>query len=459
MSIISQNSENEVAVLDCVQRFFSSHKIGSLLKKCNGTKEKGVSAVSLLRYKLSNVFVGRSMYMQQRTGSFKEDFSKNTFYRFLNSTKTNWLRFTSLLASRIINNEIRGLTDENRTNVFIVDDTLFNRTSCKKTELGSRVFDHVEMKFRKGFRLLTLGWSDGNTFLPVNSCLLASSKENNILGPTKEFDKRSIAGRRRKLAQMKAPDAMLHLIDTAVASGISADYVLFDCWFANPAQITALKSRNLDVAAMIKKSSRIKYEYEGEKLNIKQIYAKNKKRRGRSKYLLSVDVMVGKENPVPAKIVCVRNKANRKDWLAILCTNPELSEEEIIRIYGKRWQVEVFFKTCKSTLNLIGECRSLSYDALTAHAAIVFTRYMLLALEQRKNEDQRTLGELFFFLVDEMADITFTQSLCIIMNAMIASLQELLKMSDEQLEAFTADFEARLPEYLQNALHYGRSAA
>ena len=167
MSIISQNSENEVAVIDCVQRFFSSHKIGSLLKKCNGTKEKGVSAVSLLRYKLSNVFVGRSMYMQQRTGSFKEDFSKNTFYRFLNSTKTNWLRFTSLLASRIINNEIQDLTDENRTNVFIVDDTLFSRSSCKKTELGSRVFDHVEMKFRKGFRLLTLGWSDG--------CLLYTS--------------------------------------------------------------------------------------------------------------------------------------------------------------------------------------------------------------------------------------------------------------------------------------------
>lgn len=170
-----------------------------------------------------------------------------------------------------------------------MDDTLFSRSSCKKTELGSRVFDHVEMKFRKGFRLLTLGGSDGNTFLPVNSCLLASSKESNHLGPTKEFDKRSIAGRRRQLAQMKAPDAMLHLIDTAAASGISADYVLFDCWFANPAQITALKSRKLDVIAMVKKSSRIKYEYEGEKLNIKQIYAKNKKRRGRSKYLLSVE--------------------------------------------------------------------------------------------------------------------------------------------------------------------------
>ena len=52
------------------------------------------------------------------------------------------------------------------------------------------------MKYRKGFRLLTLGWSDGNTFLPVNSGLLASAKESNIIGPTKAFDKRTIAGTR-----------------------------------------------------------------------------------------------------------------------------------------------------------------------------------------------------------------------------------------------------------------------
>ena len=281
---------------------------------------------------------------------------------------------------------------------------------------------------------------------------IASSKESNIIGPTKDFDKRSIAGRRRKLAQTKAPEVMLSLLDAAVSSGLSADYVLFDCWFANPAQITDVKSKGMDVIAMLKKSSRIQYQYEGQKLNIKQIYAKNKKRRGRSRYLLSVDVMVGKENPISAKIVCVRNKANRKDWLAFICTNATLSEEEIIRIYGKRWQIEVFFKTCKSTLNLIGECHSLSYDALTAHAAIVFARYMLLALEQRKSEDQRTLGELFFFLVDEMADITFTRSLCILMDALMASLQEILNLSEEQLAAFTADFVSRLPQYLQNAL-------
>ena len=83
---------------------------------------------------------------------------------------------------------------------------------------------------------------------------------------------------------------------------------------------------------------------------------------------------------------------------------------------------------------------------------LLFT-FALLAMEQRQNEDQRTLGELFFFLVDEMADITFSRSLCILMDALMASLQEILKLSNEQLTAFTADFEARLPEYLRNALH------
>ena len=453
MSIVPQNNTKEVALLDCIQRFFSKHHVGKILKKCNGTKEKGVPAISLLRYKLGNIFAGKSMYMQQQTKSFKEDFSKNTYYRFLNSVKTNWLRFTSLLAADIVNNDIKDLTDKSRKNVFIVDDSLFNRTSCKKTELGSRVFDHTGMKFKKGFRMLTLSWSDGNTLIPVNSCLLASSKDTNIIGPVKAFDKRTIAGKRRKLAQTKAPEAMLTLIDTAVSSGLSADYVLFDSWFSNPAQITAIKSKGMNAIAMIKKSSRITYTYGDKKLNIKEIYAKNKKRRGKSKYLLSVDVMVGKENPIPAKIVCVRNKANRKDWLAFICTDTSISEEEIIRIYGKRWQIEVFFKTCKSVLNLIGECHSLSYDALTAHVAVVFTRYMLLATEQRQNEDYRTLGELFFFLVDEMADITFSRSLSIIMEALIASLQEIFKLSDEQITAFTADFESKLPEYLRNALH------
>ena len=101
--------------------------------------------------------------MQQRTGSFKEGGAKNTFYRFLNATKTNWLRFTSLLAADIVNNYIKGLTDDKRKKYSSLM-TAFLTTSCKKTELWSKVFDQTDMHFKKSAQMLILSWSDDGCF-------------------------------------------------------------------------------------------------------------------------------------------------------------------------------------------------------------------------------------------------------------------------------------------------------
>ena len=450
ISILPQDKDGQ-ELFNAISTFFSTFRIGNLLHKCNAQKEKGVPVIDIFKYKLCNVFADRSIYMQQKTGSFKESFSKNTFYRFLNSPKTNWLRFTTLLSKKVAD-AVEPLTSEDRVNAFVVDDSLFERTSCKQTELGSRVFDHTSMKYCKGFRLMTLGWTDGNTFLPVNSCLLASSKEKNLIGPVDQCDGRSLAAKRRKLAQTKGTEVMIELLKTAQNAGHHADYVLFDTWFSSPAQLIAVKKLGLDSIAMLKKSSHIYYEYEGKQLSIKKIFGICKKRRGRSKYLLSVNVMVGKDEKIPAKIVCVRNKKNKKDWIAFICTNPELSEEEIIRIYGKRWQIEVFFKTCKSYLQLISECHSLSYDALTAHVAIVFTRYLMISMEQRRSKDDRTLGEIFYFFTDELADITFGESFQIIITAMIESISAIFQPTEEQLAMFIEMFVGQLPEYIRNSL-------
>ena len=456
-SILPQDQDGQV-LFNAISSFFCKFEIGNLLRKCNAQKEKGVPVLDIFKYKLCNVFSDRSMYMQQKTGSFRESFSKNTFYRFLSNPKTNWLRFTTLL-SRKVADTIEPLTDSDRVNAFIVDDSLFERTSCKQTELGSRVFDHTSMKYRKGYRLMTLGWTDGNTFLPVNSSLLASSKESNLIGPVRDYDGRSLAAKRRKLAQMKGTDVMIELLKRAQSAGHHADYVLFDTWFSSPAQLIAVKDLGLDSIAMIKKSSRIYYEYEGEPLSVKKIFGICKKRPGRSRYLLSVNVLVGKDRKIPAKIVCVRNKKNRKDWVAFICTNQNISEEEIIRIYGKRWQIEVFFKTCKSYLQLVTECHSLSFDALTAHVAIVFTRYLMIAMEQRKCEDDRTLGEIFFFFTDELADITFGESFQIIVTAMLESVCAIFQPTEEQMALFIEMFIGRLPEYIRNSLTKASLAA
>ena len=128
-------------------------------------------------------------------------------------------------------------------------------------------------------------------------------------------------------------------------------------------------------------------------------------------------------------------------------------------MYGKRWPIEVFFKTCKSYLNLISECHSLTYDALTAHVAIVFTRYLMIAMEQRRNEDDRTLGEIFYFFTDELKDITFGESFQIIITAMIESVCAIFQPTEEQLELFIEMFVGRLPEYIRNSLAKAALAA
>lgn len=58
----------------------------------------------------------------------------------------------------------------------------------------------------------------------------------------------------------------------------------------------------------------------------------------------------------------------------MIYTDTNLDENEIIRIYGKCWDIEVFFKVCKRYLNMSKECNSLSYDAMTAYTAVIFTR-------------------------------------------------------------------------------------
>ena len=456
MTSIAQISENEQSeIKGTLKQFFTEYKVRELLKACRGEKQKGHSAFEIFRYLLCLVFCDRSMYMQMVTGRYSEAFGKNTVYRFLNTARTNWERLTCLLSARIINSSIRKLTSEDRQDVFIIDDSLFRRTGGTKTELCSRVFDHVTKKFRRGYRLLTLGWSDGNTFLPILGRLLSSSKPENILGVTKTYDQRSLAAKRRRQATSKSNDVMLEMLKSAIKAGHSAKYVLFDTWFAKSKDIIRIRKEcGMHTIAMIPKSSRVYYEYNGQKMNIQKIFGMCRKRPGCSKYLLSVNVSILQKDgeSLPAKIVCVRHKARKKEWIAFICTDVDLPEEEILRIYGKRWDIEIFFKICKSLLNLSSECHSLSYDALTAHVSLVFIRYMLLSLQQRNSSDDRTISELFLLMIDELADISFGYALQLIVDIMLHAIQEHFGLSDDQLNDFMLKFIDRLPISYRHAL-------
>ena len=106
---------------------------------------------------------------------------------------------------------------------------------------------------------------------------------------------------------------MLTLLDAAKKAAIPANYVLFDSWFSSPSTLHTVKNIGFDVNGMVKKTPKMFFRYNGEDMSLTSIYNKNKKRRGRSRYLLSVMVDVVKDGEIiPAKVVYVRNRNKRK---------------------------------------------------------------------------------------------------------------------------------------------------
>lgn len=127
MSIIPQGYESNQEYESRISKFLSNYEIGKLLRKCGAGKEKGIAIVRIFRYFLCLMFSDRSMYMQIATDRFQEDYSKNTVYRFLNNSRANWERFTTMLSERIINGFMRCLTSENREDVFVIDDSAYHK--------------------------------------------------------------------------------------------------------------------------------------------------------------------------------------------------------------------------------------------------------------------------------------------------------------------------------------------
>ncbi|MBE6844064.1 MAG: transposase [Ruminococcus sp.] len=446
--IITQKAEENKQISERIKSFMKRFEVSSALKSSNAVKIKGFAVIEIFQYLFMLVFAHRSIYMDMKRDTVP--FAKDTVYRFLNSARINWLKFTTRLSAKIIEEAIEPLTSEQRKNVLIIDDSVFERNRSKKVELLTKVFDHAKRKYFYGFRMLTLGWSDGNTFMPVNSVLLSSENDNTVMNIPEEIDKRSNAYKRRNLSRSKATDAMITLIKEAEAACIKASYVLFDSWFASPDSICKIRNLGYDVIAMIKKTPKVFYEYNGKMRSVCDIYKSNKKRRGRSRYLLSVNVNVVKnDNAVPAKIVFVRNRNKRSDYLCILSTDTSLTEDEIIRIYGKRWSIEVFFKVCKSYLCLTKECKSISFDAMTAHTAVVFTRYMMLAVSKRESEDPRSMGELFMYCTDELADISFAQAFSLFMDLFISHAEKFLTISEQDISVFVDKFFEAIPDTLK----------
>jgi hypothetical protein len=126
-----------------------------------------------------------------------------------------------------------------------------------------------------------------------------------------------------------------------------------------------------------------------------------------------------------------------------------LSEEEIIRIYGIRWDIETFFKCTKSLLRLQKEFQGRSYDLLISHTTIVFARYILLTWQQRCNTGERTLGGLFMCLADELNELDWAIALTTLLDLLSDISSKFSKKVKKYINCQLRDWFAGLPNYIK----------
>ena len=445
--------------MDAASRFLNRFGVVKLLGECGAYKEKGVPVRIILLYIFNLMFSPMSMYYQIKMGAFHEDFSKNTVYRFLENIHMNWHMFL-LKLSTIIVRYVVGLTDDKDNRyALLVDDTPLPKCG-KAMELVSKYFNHVTMGYEFGYRVLTLAWTDGVTTIPIRYSLLASSYDEKVRGIIRDdIDGRSLGGRIRKLARTSMNDLTVKFACEAVKAGIPASIIAFDSWFAVPKTISRLtKEAKLTVIARLKTNSKQYYEYDGKMINIKALYTMSKKRRGKSAWKLSVNVnlLVKEKNKIieriPVKLVYLPNRANTKEWICLLSTDTAMEENEIIRQYGKRWNIEVMFKCSKQYLNFGKDFQATSFEAQNAQIAIAFARYMLIAIEQRESEDYRSCGELFMLFYQELQDITFIKALALIVELFKDGMMKLLGVTEAQIQSVVDYVVSALPGYLQRSL-------
>jgi hypothetical protein len=437
MAIISQELLDEHYRSKSILQFAKDNKLAALLKQSNIHKARGIGVLTVFIHLLSVAFSGKSLNMLLDSGELSG--KKDVFYRFINSTSANWLKFIRLLSNNFIVRLKSFFSDD--AGVLIIDDTVHKRDRSKKVELLTIVRDHNDGKYYRGFRCLTLCFHIASATVPVDFRILSSFVEKTrINGPRTDLDKRSNGFKLRQYAISNTYQMVYDLIRRQ--RGL-ARHVLFDSWFTKPVMFKTLREMDFHGVGVLKAEKGRLYRYKGKIYNLESLYAVVKPfiHRDQGFAAIGVEFVDG----TPFSITFVHDKDNTRGWLAIGTTDLSLSPNQVISLYSRRWNIEVFFKTVKSCLGFAKEYQSRSLDAIVCSVTIVFTRYIILTWMNLALPVPETDGQLFFRLFDEFRECTFSEALDIVIREIAVRFVD----SDELQKSSVLEFIRTLPSYFR----------
>ena len=413
---IVDDSDKKVHSIHALYAGFTTAK----LKKHFGSfKEKGFSVTATLFDLLIMTITNKSVRMYVSGDS--SDAAKDTYYRLKNEPRVNWRMVMFLFVNRFLYFVNKGTTEaSDELRCLIIDDT-----SCFKRgkfiEGISKVFDHVFHRYCLGFKGLIMGYCDSRSFIPVDFSL-HNEKGKRPEKPfglkpeelNRQFTKERQPGcpgfTRENERRVSKSENTIAMIKRALKHRLTVDYILVDSWFMNLgliAYVYTLKSTYL--LGMCKFDDR-KYIFKGKEKTVKQLldWCKRNKRIKRSRTIKArYAELIVEYKGYTMKLFF--SQFNDRSWNVLITDNRAMTFAEAIKIYTKRWSIEVFFKETKQHLGL-GKDQSRDFDGQIASFTCVFLVYIMVSLRRRFSAYE-SMGDLFRKIESEILETTLTERL------------------------------------------------
>ena len=77
---------------------------------------------------------------------------------------------------------------------------------------------------------------------------------------------------------------------------------------------------------------------------------------------------------------------------------------------------------------------------------------MMLSIENRESQDERSLGELFLYFSDEMSDITWIQAFQLLLQMFRTLLADNIDIAEEEIDKLVDTFMDAIPTLLRSKL-------
>lgn len=402
--------------------------IKSILKNANFVKKReGASPYLVVLHFVYMLVMNKkiSTFINQSKDSLKKD----TYYRLLQNSSYNWRKLLSLTNLKILK-LLHKVQDSTSIKVLIIDDTVEGKTG--KYVEGSRdsLWSNKEKRNIRGINVVSLNYSDGySNFMLDFAINMGNYARVKFEEFTQEVDVRTTAYKRRLEIMNGKSKIAIDMVTRALKSGIYADYLLVDSWYSKPAFLKEMSDLGLKVISRIANNNKI-WNFTAKEKTLNAIYEKYKKIKtekagtyGKKIKFKYFSVKVEHKNAGTIKVVFIKTK---EKLIPIASTDLEISDEEIIDIYKRRWDIEQGYKELREHFGF-GKEENRIYEALIARITLSFFAYNIVSYINRMSHEPKSIGGLFKDLECELHTLSIAMQAFIEIMEKIAQIDEIVK--------------------------------